>query len=368
MKKNLSFLVLVLITSCSSNVTSISEHDVYNYLFTNINTPLEIGDFTASNDNIYFLNNGIIYAVDLQQKAAFEIEVLNIVDDSAYKSNNYNNLEYYKYVDLVYDNFLQHYDGHLYYVSEYLNIEGENTLKLYQLDLFGQNRKEIFTFDSHPYDFMIFKGHIFYRTINDNQVKITNLNTKETKTLQHEKNLTFLSYVFSESQIGFNLINDSNGKISYGIYDFEDNKVTITALNDFPFDKTKYEEYMSTFVPSESGFDAVILEGSEAVLNLGNVVINYMSNQYIYTSQPDDPQQFTIYDYQGKIIKTLSLNGDFSKSELFMGYKENMSVSRIIGIFEDQLLILGNNTDDGLELHLIDFNTEVQTKIFDYDN
>lgn len=358
--KKIILVILLLLSSCASN-KQIAEDKHLNNLFTNLNTPIDVPAFTASSDNVYFIDRGRIYTFDASSESAFELVTLDVIDDNplsleSYISSDFS--EYEKYSELVFPKFLQVYDDKLYYISEYFNIEGENNIKLYQLDLKGENRKEVFTFDTTPYDPIISHGTLFYRSTFSDGLFKADLNTKEIQEIDLGNDYAFLDYVVSNDRFGANLYNTLDRRVSLSYYDFDKQEFYSDTEQEFPFYSSIYDEVSTSMIVSNDAYDTIVLKDGIESANLGKLVVDYIDENYIYTSSVEGEKVYSIFTHDGTLQKEFKSPFEFVDSSLLFEAFSDASQSNILGVFNNHLVVLGNTKDYGLNVYLINIDSE----------
>lgn len=335
-----------------------------------INKPINEFYVTEGEGYLYFIDDGILYAVSLTDKETVEIARLNVVDD-VYTSVNSEELsfQFKNYIEMVRSGYLQFIDGYLYFLSEYNTIEGEVKYLLNRIKPDGSQKEVVKQLIAHPYNGLITRGHFFYQVEMDSYVIDLNDSKAESQKLDPGPNSAIVTYLIEEDGFYPVIIDQTTGQVSVSTLDLENLAFeTLTEVDQIPIsysnDKLLYQ------IPDESGNILTMFGTSTGIVEttMTNRVISFMDDKYLYSSSPTQPQVYIVYDHDGKIIKELPIPSTFQTIMSFSiaGF-EPMPTSRILGVFDGYLFVLGNNQAGQFEYYLIEIETNTWHKVFTSD-
>ncbi len=144
-------LALIILCGCSSGKLTIDELKPKNQKThaLPLTAPYENGFYFVSEDY-----SSLYYAENCEQTVFINDLVYN--DDHPVSEKS----RYEKYTDSVMPSAIYVNGGSIYYISHYMNVEGDSSFRMYAMSADGRKRKEIMDFPYQPGQFILHKNRI----------------------------------------------------------------------------------------------------------------------------------------------------------------------------------------------------------------
>lgn len=111
-------------------------------------------------------------------------------------------------------------------------------------------------------------------------------------------------------------------------------------------------------IVSNDAYDTIVLKDGIESANLGKLVVDYIDENYIYTSSVEGEKVYSIFTHDGTLQKEFKSPFEFVDSSLLFEAFSDASQSNILGVFNNHLVVLGNTKDYGLNVYLINIDSE----------
>lgn len=303
---------------------------------------------TEGEGHFYFVDDGVLYVNDLKQKEPVKIAELNIKDNQYFSTLNQEQLEYQKYIETIQQQYLQFIDGHIYYFSTYRSIEGETKNYLNRILPDGSKKEVVLELNGYSYNGLITFGNFYYQV--DDQFRVINLNTKEDKELKTPLGTSLIDFLVEEDAVYPVLLKD-NGEFVVTDLEFE----MIVEVDGLPI-SYKDGRLLYQDLNDVNDVKVILIENDKETVFV-NRVIDFIDNQYVYSSSPNFPQRYIVYRLDGSIEIEIETPSNLKSTENFsIAGQEAMVSSRIIGVIENYLLVIGYNQNKQYEYYLIDIH------------
>lgn len=361
MKKllQLFFVVLVLITGCSSNQIGMDTLDLEH------ENNIEIGpscNFTGKGNTFYYVSGySDLYVVDTDFNM-IDLGTLSYSDDKKVDEIK-PNATLKRYIDSnLYDIYF--YDSKLYYLSNRISVEGDISFQLNVLDERNETRKQLMNLDYYPSMFIIQKGYVVIIQSDEgtflNTVHVYNQKLNEVKVIKADG---YISRIFAEGD---------NVYLSGGAFDGEKGGTLILHLNDlstdeiYPGEKETYvffreDTYATRSInksinevgdPSEITYHSTIYDKktNEVIFEVENELIGYYDDAYIYTTTLKNPNaKYRIYDFNHQLIKEINPSDSLPREAGLDVIFSTQDFDSIYRVFNNHI-ISGTTSPDKFEI------------------
>ncbi|MDO4416460.1 MAG: hypothetical protein Q4C20_15415 [Erysipelotrichaceae bacterium] len=303
-------LALIILCGCSSGNFTIDELKPGNQ-----NThalPL-----TAAYENgFYFVSedySSLYYAENCEQTVFINDLVYN--DDHPVSEKSH----YEKYTDSVMPSAIYVNGGSIYYISHYMNVEGDSSFRMYAMSADGRKRKEIMDFPYQPGQFILHKNRILCVEYSETDGYVIHVYDEQKKELNAVKENGPVYHLFADGNYIYYETQDVN-TLKYRIcrYDIDLNKaetaveIDTGALCFESGGKIAYEELSQPFLIDTDPMDITVtsrIVESETMKTLFMVEderIDYFDEESVYTSSIKESRMvYRIYDWDGGLKKTI---------------------------------------------------------------
>lgn len=354
MKKAL-LLLLICTAACTSANETGSDH-----LEPIIQNTFVTGYYANYQDGLFFVDMAdfsLNYLEHLDQKVY--VTDLRYCDDYPFSQKE----KFENYMDSIASSSIYVYGGKIYYVAQYMNVEGEVSFKLYRLSLDGKNRKEIIAFKYEPTYFIIQNNRILTVEVIspvESEIHMYQMNGKEMNSFR----IPGIAYsFFTDDNTVFFSSENSSAAVST-VYKMELNSFTYESLfngKDFTFvyaddQKMAYytlnHKFTDTSAEDEIVFYSKIYDfkKNSDIFAIQDEIINYFDSDYIYTSVlKSEAMVYHIYDWSGIMMKEISPSADLKTSVSVPSLFGNTDASQILRIIDNN--IVGYTLDDLYSQH-----------------
>ena len=315
-------LILAILTGCSSEKLTIDELKPKNQNThaLPLTAPYENGFYFVTEDlsNLYFAENceqtifinDLIYNDDhpISEKAYFE-----------------------KYTDSILPSAIYVNGGFIYYISHYMNVEGDSSFRMYASSVDGRKRKEIMDFPYQPVQFILHKNRILCVEYSETDGYIIHVYDEKKKELDCVKENGPVYHLFADGNYIYYETQDVN-TLKYRIcrYNIDLNKAETAVETDtgaLCFEsggKIAYEELSQPFLIDTDPMDITVtsrIVESETMKTLFTVEderIDYFDEESVYTSSIKESRMvYRIYDWDGGLKKTIVPSDTISGESLY---------------------------------------------------
>ncbi|TDW26021.1 hypothetical protein EDD63_10242 [Breznakia blatticola] len=335
-------VMLLICTSCSSSkeTNEISKTSVdssiwgFERTYESLDTPFNsmISSGVQTKDGYYFINRfndkeggykGSVFSQYNSENDEFEI-----VNSEKTKNCNFDNPENCSsFISETYD-YLSYYNNKLYETYAEFDVETDMyTYILIEMDMYGKNRKEVFTkeISSKNIDFIPYftMGYMIY--VSGGEIGIVNLESWEWTTIENQKTAIFNNLFTNEGKIYINANNYKKADKFYSSALFEINieKKELKFVRDVDLMLLYYNSQFTiemignqTFYCDSKTKDKVKLSDS-----WGYVFADPKSGLYIYSDYIEDSLgnlNYVLFDSKGNILDTFARPKEYRTGDIFI--------------------------------------------------
>lgn len=349
--KKIMILILVFMTAACSTASDINSDTVDPAT----QNTFEAGWYANYKDGLFYvdMNDYSLNYLDHLDSKVYVTDV-RYCDDYPYSQKQ----RFENYTDSLASSDIYIYDGKLFYIAVYMNVEGASSFKLYSLSVDGKERKEIMEFQYDPTYFIIQNNLLFTaETVSaaESLIHVYRIGGKELKTITVQG---IAHHLFADGQtIYFSSDNTETGAST--AYEIDTEDLACEALlggKDFSF-VFENEKKMSYYTLNHKFTDSVetddIVFSSKIydfitdsdVFGVQDEIINYFDADYIYTSTlKEESMTYHIYDWNGKVVREIKPSDDIGSSPLISSLFGRTDASQIIRIIDRK--IVGYTIDD----------------------
>ncbi len=360
MKKSLILIILsaIMLTACSTRIkvddSYANDHKFSSYLRGYWGT--EEIDVTGTDKGFYSVKDGKLSYFDYDSFTNIVVSSINYQDDEAVSECD----SYKKYCMTYKPNFLEFYDGYVYFITTYHSIEGESSVYLTRIREDGSKYERVIELEDEGYEYYLIKGMFFYVSSKSQEIIMVDINSNKS------------NYINLDAGDAFGKFSSDGNDIIMTTFRSE----TETVLLKFNFDNREFEEIYETccglsdvsdekllMLSKETDgttFGSVVSFDGEVILTINDEerFMNYIDHEYVYTSSMETPQKHIVYDFKGNIVEEYSVPDKYviNENEKFFTAENFLEATQILGISDDYLFVI-TSTEKGLVYVLIDRET-----------
>lgn len=337
MKKILLVFILIILGGCQKESIKSEKLDPM-LQSTGFN---QSANTSFSEKGFYYAQEGLLHFVSYNDDEAIYLGSLNMADDKSFDTSG---IDYDRYIELQTLNIL-YYDKHIYYVTYYESVEGDIKYFLKRVDEQGKNPEQLIAIPFSAMTFFVDEAKAYIVSFDNDdksQVMVYDLNTNES--VLHEVEFgPMLTVRCSGTSLYFHLIEEI---IEVKKETFElikrivpDNPLEYILFINGDYVITHTTNVLETADMTEPlEITASLYKQDQLIMTFDTELINYVDEEYVYTSQLEGNQIYRKYDMDKNLISEIVFDGkgmnlrDFDK----FGYKVTADV--ISKISTDEML------------------------------
>lgn len=230
MKKSLMLMILftIMLTACSTRIkvddNYVNDHKFSTYFRGYWGT--EEIDVTGTDKGSYSVKVGKLSFFDYDSFTNIVVSSINYQDDEAVSECD----SYKKYCMTYQANFLEFYDGYVYFITTYHSIEGESSVYLTRIKEDGSKYERVIELEDEGYEYNLRKGLLFYVSSKSQEIIMVDINSNKS------------NYINLDAGDAFGKFSSDGNDIIMTAFRSE----TETALLKFNFDNREFEEIYDT--------------------------------------------------------------------------------------------------------------------------
>lgn len=331
MKKMLIILCALLISSCSQFGKSVEINDsLAQSVDFNNSVAMYNGErgFYAIESGLFFIDNSDLKFYNFDTTEVLELSSLSFCDDKSIKKNESCDVKNYSESIQTFS-IIQVYNNQIYYPTERYDIKNGFSYVLNKVDLIGENKETVYTFENYIHNFIIHRGKLVYLRSDKSSITIVDLDSEQ-KDLYFEYPLGGISRVTAHGDfIYFVAIDNSNADKNENVYSYNINtqelNLDMSISNiDFPLITDNFISEMEFYpisnsdegIPKYTHYNSFLIDRETNVrLDLGlNRELIHMDNSYYYFTNkiyaylnPEINLEFTITDHDFNVLKEIEI-------------------------------------------------------------
>lgn len=331
MRKLIIILCLILLSSCSKNE---NPSDVFDVLALsqdfNNNQAMYNGErgFYAIESGLFFLDVSILRFYSFDTSDVLELSTLSYCDDKPIEKNEPCDAKNYS-ERIESFSIIQVYDDHIFYVVNRYDIKNGFSFTLNKVDLIGENKKSVYTFENNIYNYILHRGKLVYLRSDNSSITIVDLDS-EKNDLYFEYPLGSISRITAQDDyIYFVAIDNSKTDFNENIYSYNINTQKLnleTSISniDYPLITEKFISDMEFYpisnsdegIPKYTHYNSFLINrNTNERLDLGpnRELIHMDSSYYYFTNKiyaylnPEVNLEFTITDHDFNVLKKIEI-------------------------------------------------------------
>ncbi|AMC94174.1 hypothetical protein AOC36_09280 [Erysipelothrix larvae] len=323
MKIKTSVLVaFLLLTGCSKTEEKPIDPTIWGYDY-NINqlsgSFAAMRSATESEEGIYFeiLNTDFVqinntFMLGYVDKKTNQFSIVDASGDakcsfqSPESCTSFSETDYYQ---------LNYYNGYLYYVSDSVNDAGIISEVLMQMDLDGNNRRQVAVLserkpDESSFTMIYHRGYVYY-TYGGTKVNRIDMSDWSLEEIEGGTGLRLISASGNEVFLNATTFTDEDKTSSNAIISLntEDNQLSLIDENLSPYQKEndKYVTYVEA-TNSMNLYNSSIKETVYIKPATGSVIMQ--KDYFVIGNLADEPEDIFLYDIEGNILSTYTEKED----------------------------------------------------------
>lgn len=331
MKKMIVIFWVILLSSCSQDIKSNEIVDALaNSVDFNTSVAMYNGErgFYAIERGLFFIDNSDLKFYNFDTTEVLELSSLSFCDDKPIEVNEAcdakNHSERIESFSII-----QVYDGHIYYVTNRYDIKNGFSFTLNKVDLIGENKESVYTFEDDIYNYLLHRGRLAYLRSDNSSITIVNLDSEQ-KDLYFEYPLGGISRVTAHGDfIYFVAIDNSKANKNENVYSYNINtqefnlEMSISNI-DFPLITDEFISNMEFYpisnsdewIPKYTHYNSFLINrDTNERLDLGpnRELIHMDSSYYYFTNKiyaylnPEANLEFTITYHDLNVLKEIEI-------------------------------------------------------------
>lgn len=335
MKKKIFILFLIILTlsSCKSKSENVISKDFEYNSMDNPNYANAQRDIAFNDDGIYLVIDENLYYKEKSENNFVFLEPLSYVDDKPKTSDG--GMKSYR--ETFSGESIVYYDNHIYFVTEYSDIEGSVKYFLNRVDKSGNNKERILEIKYLPYNLLINKGNIIMTELVTSEISRIHIysNNFDEKTYEGKGYIGNIypvenGFLFDEGQSEDGKYIEHLNKI-----DFDGKVKEIDKLNgNFVFATDKYYVTCS-YIDGDPENNIHYIKDYEGntIVEEKDLKIRFVDEKYYYTQTKDKIQKYGRYNLDKTLDSEIvpSEHLDNLGRSLFNRGTDFDSIVRVIG-------------------------------------
>lgn len=331
MKKMIIILCALLIPSCSQFEKSIEVNDTLAQSV-NFNNSVAMYNgergFYAIGSGLFFIDNSDLKYYNFDTTEVLELSSLSFCDDKSIKKNESCDVKNYSESIQTFS-ILQVYNNQIYYPTERYDIKNGFSYVLNTVDLIGDNKETIYTFEDDIYNYLLHREKLVYLRSDNSSITIIDLDSKQ-KELYFEYPMGSISRITAKGDyIYFVAIDNTredkntdiyrynidaqvmNVEMSVSIIDFPlitDDYIMETEFNMPPssIEKNPNFNYYNTYLINRDTNERLDLGTNHELIHMDSTYYYFTNKIYAYLN-PEVNLEFIITDHNLNVLKEIEI-------------------------------------------------------------